>query len=136
MDWNIAITLSVLAAVVVALLSVSVTLGLLPFALAVWVTPSLMDFGILVGVACFATGGHYAMTLAFRHAEVSQVAPLEYGALIWSSLIGYLVWQEIPSARVWVGAAIIIGAGLYMLYRERRVSERRRLRLPKLRGRA
>lgn len=101
-----------------------------------WTAPVGLELGLMIGVGVFGAIAQYAMTLAFRHAEVSQVAPLEYGALIWTSLIGYVVWQEVPGARVWIGAAIIVGAGLYMLYRERRVSERRRLRLPRLRGRA
>ncbi|MEQ8602515.1 MAG: DMT family transporter [Marivibrio sp.] len=101
-----------------------------------WEAPVGVDLWLMIGVGVFGAVAQYAMTLAFRHAEVSQVAPLEYGALIWSSLIGYIVWQEVPSARTWIGAAIIVGAGLYMLYRERRVAQRRRLRLPRLRGRA
>jgi len=101
-----------------------------------WRAPVGLDLWLMIGVGVFGAVAQYAMTLAFRHAEVSQVAPLEYGALIWSTAIGYIVWQEIPGARTWLGAAIIVGAGLYMLYRERRVSQRRRLRLPRLRGRA
>ena len=46
---------------------------------------------------------------AFARAEVSVLAPFEYTALIWATVIGYLLWQDIPSIEVWTGAVIIIG---------------------------
>jgi drug/metabolite transporter (DMT)-like permease len=49
---------------------------------------------------------------------VSALAPFEYSALVWATLIGYLVWRDIPSAEVWTGAVIIISCGLYVIHRE------------------
>jgi hypothetical protein len=46
------------------------------------------------------------------------LAPFEYTALIWAALIGYLVWTDILSLRMWTGAAIIISCGLYVIHRE------------------
>ncbi|NIY97540.1 DMT family transporter [Salipiger sp. HF18] len=106
------------AAVVVALLSVSVTLGLLPFALAVWVTPSLTDFGILVGVACFATGGHYAMTLAFAAAPVTVTQPVTFLQLIWAVLLGAVFFGEPADVWVMAGGAVIMGSVLFITWRE------------------
>lgn len=63
-------------AVVVGLLSVFVTIGLAPFAMMNWVTPTLPELGLLFLVACFATAGHYTMTLAFAAAPVTVTQPV------------------------------------------------------------
>jgi drug/metabolite transporter (DMT)-like permease len=61
-----------------------------------------------------------------EHGEVSLLAPLEYSALIWAVLFGYLVWQELPTPTLLAGAAIIILSSLYVVHRET-VAARRRL---------
>lgn len=72
----------------------------------------------LAAVALLALVSHYVFTLAFARADVSVLAPFEYTALIWATVIGYAVWREFPAAEVWLGAAIIIGCGLYVIHRE------------------
>ncbi len=47
-----------------------------------------------------------------------MIAPFDYTALIWGTLIGWLVWQELPGANVWLGAAVVIASGLYIIHRE------------------
>ncbi|MBR9894018.1 DMT family transporter [Salipiger bermudensis] len=106
------------AAVVVALLSITVTIGLFPFALNVWVTPSWGDLGILFLVACFATGGHYAMTLAFAAAPVTVTQPVTFLQLVWSVLVGALFFAEPVDPWVVMGGAIIMGAVLFITWRE------------------
>ena len=69
------------AAVVVGMLSITVTIGLAPFAYAVWVTPTLAQVGWMFLVACFATAGHYAMTLAFAAAPLTVTQPVTCVAL-------------------------------------------------------
>ncbi|WP_236016513.1 DMT family transporter [Salipiger abyssi] len=106
------------ATIVVALLSVAVTIGLLPFALAVWVTPSLTDLAILFGVACFATGGHYSMTLAFAAAPVTVTQPVTFLQLVWSVLLGAVFFAEPVDIWVVAGGSVIMGAVLFITWRE------------------
>ncbi|MCR8546402.1 DMT family transporter [Salipiger sp. P9] len=105
-------------AIIVALLSITVTIGLFPFALAVWVTPTLGDLGILFGVACFATGGHYTMMLAFAAAPVTVTQPVSFLQLVWSVLIGALFFAEPVDAWVVAGGMVIMSSVLFITWRE------------------
>ncbi len=104
--------------VVVAMLSITVTIGLAPFALANWVTPTLSELGWLFGVAVFATAGHYSMTLAFAAAPISVTQPVTFLQLVWSVLIGWLVFSEPVDAWVILGGGLILGAVSYITWRE------------------
>lgn len=69
------------------------------------------------------------MTEAYRHAEASTVAPFEYTSIIVAITIGYLVFGESPTIHIVVGGAIVIGAGIFIVWRESRLGiERRRAR--------
>jgi len=63
--------------------------------------------------------GQVALTYAFRFGQASQIAPLEYAGLIWVVLIDLAVWQALPDGMTWLGAAIIVASGLYLIRRER-----------------
>lgn len=63
--------------------------------------------------------GQYLITYAFRCAAPSVLAPLEYTALAWGVLFDYVLWHTMPSARMLIGASIIVASGLYVLRRER-----------------
>lgn len=65
-----------------------------------------------------ALGQHF-ITEAFRLAAPSVVAPLEYSALAWGMLFDWLLWMTVPSARMLLGAGIIVASGLYVIHRER-----------------
>ncbi len=105
-------------AVVVAMLSLWVTAGLAPFAIAVWVTPTMAELGILFGVACFATAGHYTMTLAFSAAPVAVTQPVTFLQLIWATLLGAVVFDEAVDIWVVMGGAVILGAISFITWRE------------------
>ena len=62
--------------------------------------------------------GQIALTHAFRLGEASQIAPLEYAGLVWVVLLDLAIWQVFPDGMTWVGAAIIIASGLYLVRRE------------------
>lgn len=111
-------------AVVVAMLSVFVTIGLAPFALAVWVTPTPQEIGLLFLVACFATAGHYTMTLAFAAAPVAVTQPVTFLQLVWATLLGALVFGE--PADIWVvsGGGLILAAVCFIAWREARMKKR------------
>jgi drug/metabolite transporter (DMT)-like permease len=85
----------------------------------VWVTPTWHDiaFGILIGVA--STAGQWIVVLAFRYADASVLAPFSYTQLLWVSILGFLVFGEVPDVWTIVGAALIVSSGLYTAHRER-----------------
>jgi len=90
--------------------------ALVPF---VWVTPSWHDilFGILIGVS--STAGQWIVVLAFRYAGASVLAPFSYTQLLWVSILGFLVFGELPDIWTVTGAAFIVASGLYTAHRER-----------------
>ena len=90
--------------------------ALVPF---VWVTPTWHDiaFGILIGVA--STAGQWIVVLAFRYADASVLAPFSYTQLLWVSVLGFLVFGEVPDVYTITGAAFIVASGLYTAHRER-----------------
>ena len=104
--------------VVVGMLSITVTLFLAPFAYAVWVPPTTMQLFWLFVVAGFATAGHYTMTLAFAAAPVTITQPVTFLQLIWSALIGYAVFGEGVDPYVVLGGAVIMGAVVFITWRE------------------
>lgn len=104
--------------VVVAMLSIWVTLGLAPFALAVWVAPTLYELGLLFAVACFATLGHFTMTLAFASAPVTVTQPVTFLQLIWATLLGAVVFAEPVDIWVGLGGGLILGAISFITWRE------------------
>lgn len=84
-----------------------------------WVPLRAEDGWWLAGIAVFGTLGQVALTHAFRLGEASLIAPLEYTALVWVVLLDLVLWQVLPDAMTWVGAAIIVASGLYLMRRER-----------------
>lgn len=116
------------AAVVVAMMSVVVSVGLAPLAIAVWVPPTLAQVGWLGLVALFGTVGHYTMTRAFAAAPLAVTQPVTFLQLVWASLVGVLVFGEALDVWVMVGGGLMIGAISYITWREARL--RARLRTP------
>lgn len=114
------------AAVVVGMLSVTVTVGLAPFAWAVWVTPSPAQLGWLFLVAALATAGHYAMTLAFAAAPVAVTQPVTFVQLVWAVMLGAFLFGEPADLWVIAGGATIMGAVSFITWREA-VAKRRQV---------
>lgn len=86
-------------------------------------TPVLREHGIwivLIGVT--GAFGQLMLTDAFRRCEASVVAPFEYSALLWGVLLDWAIWQVLPGQRMLLGSAIVIGSGLYIIWRERRLA--------------
>ncbi len=112
------------AAVVVAMMSLTVTIALTPFAWAVWVPPSMAQLAWLVAIAGFATGGHYAMSRAFAEAPVSVTQPVAFTQIIWAVLSGALLFGEPVDAWVILGAGMIMTAVSYISWREATLKRR------------
>jgi len=105
-------------AVVVGTLSIFVTIGLAPLALLNWVTPTLWELAILFGVACFATLGHYTMTLAFRAAPLAVTQPVTFLQLVWAVALGALFFGEGVDPYVVLGGLVIVGSVSFISWRE------------------
>ena len=106
------------ADMVIALLSIGVTIGLIPLTIPVWITPTSSEVGTLFAVAIFAVAGHYSMTFAFRSAPLTVTQPVTFLQLIWAVAVGYLLFGENIDSFVVLGGVIIIGAVLYITLRE------------------
>jgi len=89
----------------------------LPF---VWVMPSGHDWLVIAVLALSGTFAQFSLAQAFRYGEVSLLAPLQYSALIWAVIFGYLFWAELPTLTVLAGVAIIIACSAYVAHREAR----------------
>lgn len=105
-------------AVVVAMLSIVVTICLAPFALANWIMPTATELGLLFLVACFATAGHYTMTMAFAAAPVTVTQPVTFLQLVWAVLLGAVVFAEPVDIWVIFGGALILAAVSFITWRE------------------
>lgn len=106
------------ASVVVGMLSITVTIGLAPFAFLVWQPPSAAEVGWMAVIAVLATAGHYTMTLAFAAAPVSITQPVTFLQLIWSVAIGVLLFSEPIDGWVILGGVVIIASTTFIAIRE------------------
>lgn len=97
-----------------------------------WTPPTIVDLGLMVLLGLMAGPQQYSFAAAYRFAEASMLAPLDYVILIFAAIIGYLFCHEIPSATTWAGCAIIAASGIFAAYRERVVSGRQKLKPPKI----
>lgn len=87
-----------------------------------WV-PMRMEHGwLILGLGLAGALGQYLITEAFRLGEASLLAPLEYTALAWGVMLDLAIWGVLPGAVTWIGAAIIVGSGLYLIRREGRAA--------------
>jgi drug/metabolite transporter (DMT)-like permease len=101
--------------------ALGVALGLAPFALAAWESPSgWLEWTVACLLGVLGGFGHYLLALAHRYAPASVIAPFLYQQVIYMALFGYLVFGDVPSPGLWLGAAIVVGSGLYLFHRERK----------------
>jgi len=105
-------------AVVVGMLSITVTIGLAPLAAMVWVTPTYEQLGWMFLLACFATAGHFTMTLAFQAAPVTVTQPVTFLQLFWAVLLGAFVFGEGIDGWVIFGGVIILASVSFITWRE------------------
>jgi drug/metabolite transporter (DMT)-like permease len=87
-----------------------------------WQPVRAADAGWLIGMGISGALGQVLITEAFRCAPVSVIAPFEYSTLLWGVLLDIAIWGVLPGPIVFVGAAVIVGSGLYLIHRERRPS--------------
>lgn len=111
---------TLLISTVTALL-VTLSGGVLVMPLGGWVTVGTSEIAWLAGAAILLLVGYQFIILATRTGEIAFVAPYRYTALIWAILFGVLIFGEWPDLMMLAGATLVVGSGLYALYRETRV---------------
>ena len=104
------------ALTLVTFMNVLPALFLIPFLPFSGALPQAESWPLFILVAASAIGIWWLMTLAYANAKAQTLAPFEYTGLIWSSLLGYVVFHEVPSLRLYAGAAIIIVACLVVAF--------------------
>ena len=93
-------------------------LGLSSIVLGNWTLPSASQMLILIGIGVAGGTGQILLTMSYRHADTSIIAPFEYTTMIWACVIGWFVFAELPVPAVLFGSAIIIGSGVFLVWRE------------------
>ena len=84
-----------------------------------WRTPTLPELGMLVGIGVLGGVAQFTLFEGMKHAPASVIAPFEYTSLVWAFGLGYLIWNDVPRPEVYLGAALIMGAGLLIIASER-----------------
>lgn len=90
------------------------------FLLRGWSMPPVTDLALMAACGLIAAIGLTLLTQAYRIGQANAVAPFEYSALFWGLMWGWLAWGDWPDRPTWVGIAMLVGAGLMLLYSERR----------------
>ena len=94
----------------------------LPFA---WHTPTGSELAKLIALGFLGGLAHIFLTESYRFAAASVVAPFDYTSMLWALLLGYWLFGELPAPLVYVGATIVAGAGLFVIWRERKLGLQR-----------
>ena len=97
-------------------------MGCVPLAftasLFVWELPTLVQLMYLLGIACLGTLGHALLYASLKVGKVSVILPLDYIRIIWSALLGFLLFNHLPTAQMYLGSMLIICATAFISYRE------------------
>jgi drug/metabolite transporter (DMT)-like permease len=92
-----------------------------------WNIPAPGEALILVLIGLTGGVGQLFLSFSYRYGEASALAPFDYAAMIWAVVLGYFLFGELPAPQVWLGGAIVIAAGLLILWRERKLGRDRAL---------
>ncbi len=90
-----------------------------------WTPLSMPEAGKVLGAGLFLIVGYLTSVSAMRHGDIGMVAPFRYTSLLWAIVLGLLVFGEWPDGWTLIGAAIVVGAGLFTLWRERKLRQTR-----------
>ncbi len=102
--------------------SLSLSLLSAPFG---WVWPTGTEWALLVGMGFVGGLGQVLLTSSYRFADASVLAPFTYVSMIWALLIGYFVFEEVPTVMMLSGAALVILSGVVIVLRERQLGKGR-----------
>jgi drug/metabolite transporter (DMT)-like permease len=90
-----------------------------------WVVPTPGETAILIAAGFLGGIGQILLTQSYRHAETGVIAPFEYVSILLALLLGYVVFDEVPTLTMLGGAALIVAAGLFIIWRERKLGLQR-----------
>jgi drug/metabolite transporter (DMT)-like permease len=90
-----------------------------------WLVPNGPELAALIVIGICGGVAHILLTESYRLAPASLIAPFDYTSMLWALVLGFLVFGEVPSVLVFVGAGIIASAGLFVIWRERRLGAQR-----------
>ena len=93
-------------------------------ALPVWESPSPGQLGWLVAMGVMGNTANICFAQALKEADASVVMPIDFTKLVWATILGWVVFEELADAWTWIGGAIIFSATLYIGYRERQAAAR------------
>lgn len=82
----------------------------------------LTTWALLLSIGVAGTVGQLFMTAALRYGAVASVIVMDYTQLLWATIFGWLIWNELPAPTIWLGAPLIVAAGLVIAWREHRLS--------------
>lgn len=102
--------------------STAMSLLTIPFG---WVWPQGWEWALLIGAGLLGGVGQILLTSCYRYADASLVAPFDYSSMIFSLLIGYFIFAEVPTLTMLGGASLVILAGILIIWRESRLGLRR-----------
>ena len=85
-----------------------------------WQPPGMVDLGLFALAGVLLCAAHFLHIETFRFAEAALVTPFKYSSLLWAGAIGFLIWGDTPDRWTVLGAALLIGSGLYIFHRESR----------------
>lgn len=111
---------------VVTLAPIVLVASLLDVSIASWTTPNMEQLPLFLFMGVISFAGHGCIVLAFDRAPASVLAPLSYTEIISATLVGFVMFGDVPDVFVWLGVALIAGGGMYIAHRERVVSKRLR----------
>lgn len=89
-----------------------------------WVTPTIEDWFLVIGIAIVSYFAQKANIYAYTYGEASLLASLDYIRLLYATFFGWLLFSELPGVSTWIGAAIIVFAALYTVHRETKRKQR------------
>jgi drug/metabolite transporter (DMT)-like permease len=90
-----------------------------------WVIPDAITATQLIGAGFIGGVAQILLTSSYRHAEAAVLAPFDYASILFALIIGYTIFDEIPTIHTLIGSVVIIGAGVLIIWRERQLGVKR-----------
>jgi S-adenosylmethionine uptake transporter len=88
-----------------------------------WNTPGVFDLGLMFLVGAVSMLCFICIVRALALARASVLAPMQYSAILWAAILGWLIWRDVPTLPIVIGNAIIVGSGLYVAARGKMIGK-------------
>jgi drug/metabolite transporter (DMT)-like permease len=86
-----------------------------------WVMPTATEAALLIAAGLLGGFAQILLTTSYRHAETAVIAPFDYTSMLLALAIGYTLFAEVPTGPMLAGAALVVSAGLFIIWRERQL---------------